>query len=173
MSFFDPIQTWIIPEFTITESFREMSRDGKKRREGIALWLGRRLGGEAIISHLVFLRGKGIIKKANFLRIEPWLLNEVTDIIINLGVSIIGHIHSHKYGTDLSPSDREYGFKVPYYLSIVAHGFAMGKRIQITDCGIHIFEKDIGYKRLSIAEVKKRIKVITDGKLPILVVGNG
>lgn len=175
MSFFDPVQTWTISEFAITESFREMARDGKKRREGIVLWLGRRSDGKAIVSHLVLLRGKGIIKKANFLRIEPWLLNEVTDITINLGVSIIGQIHSHKakHGTDLSFSDRKYGFKVPYYLSIVTPGYAMGKHIQITDCGVHVFEKGIGYIRLSIAEVKKRINVITDGKLPILVVGNG
>lgn len=173
MSFFTPIENWIIPEFTLTESIREMAQDGKKRHEGIVLWLGKRAEGKAKISHLVLLRGKGIIKESNFLRIESWLLNEVTDITINLGVAIIGQIHSHgtKYGTNLSFSDRKYGIAVPYYLSIVAPSFAMRKGTHIADCGIHVFEPDIGYRRLSITEIKKRIVIIPNGKLPVLTVG--
>lgn len=174
MSFFSPIENWILPEFAITESIREMARDGKKKHEGIVLWLGKRSDEKATVSHLVLLRGQGIVKEPNFLRIESWLLNEVTDVTIDLGVAIIGQIHSHgaKYGTNLSFSDRKYGIAVPYYLSIVAPSYAMKKNIQITDYGIHLFEQGIGYRRLSVAEIKKRIMIIPNGKLPVLTVGN-
>lgn len=173
MNYFEPIKKWRLPECALTESFREMARDGKKGNEGIVLWLGRRTKKEATISHLVLLRGPGVIKRPNFLRIESWLLNEVTDITIDLGVSIIGQIHSHGSlcGIDLSPTDRTYGLAVPYYLSIVAPDYAMRKNTQISECGVHVFKKNIGYYRLSGKEVLRAIIITPNKKLPQLIVG--
>ena len=173
MNYFEPIKAWYIPEYAIKESFREMARDGKKGNEGITLWLGKRKRNKAMVSHLVILRGPGVIKKPNFLRIESWLLNKITDVTIDLGISIIGQIHSHgsRYGINLSFTDRVYGISVPYYLSIVAPAYAMKKNTLITECGVHIFKKDIGYCRLTNHEVAKRIIIIPNGKTPQIVVG--
>lgn len=173
MNYFEPIKKWRLPEHALTESMREMARDGKKGNEGIVLWLGRRTKKEATISHLVLLRGSGVIKRPNFLRIESWLLNEVTDITIDIGVSIIGQIHSHGSlcGVDLSPTDCTYGLAVPYYLSIVAPDYAMRKNTQISECGVHVFKKNIGYYRLSAKEVLRAIIITPDKKLPQITVG--
>jgi hypothetical protein len=173
LNYFKPIKKWRLPEHARTESFREIARDGKKGNEGIVLWLGRRNKNEATISHLVLLRGPGVIKKPNFLRIESWLLNEVTDITIDLGISIIGQIHSHgsRCGINLSFTDRAYGIAVPYYLSIVVPDYAMRKNTQIAECGVHVFKKNMGYYRLSAKEVLRCIIITPDRKLPQLIVG--
>lgn len=173
MMFFDEINTWQIPESAIRDSLHEMAKDGAVGNEGIVLWLGTRGNKQAHITHLVALRGPGVIKEPAFLRIEPSLLNDVTDITIKLGVALVGQIHSHGtlHGTNLSITDRKYGFAVPYYLSIVAPDYALRPNTEITDCGIHVFEKGRGYRRLSEAEISLRICITTAGKLPILLVG--
>ncbi|MER3406785.1 MAG: hypothetical protein C4289_17785, partial [Chloroflexota bacterium] len=83
--------------------------------------------GQAEITHVVGLRGPGVIKRPDFLRIEPWLLNDVTDLAIDLGVVLVGQVHTHGpgYGTDLSMTDRTYGIAVPFYISVVAPDYGL------------------------------------------------
>jgi len=173
MNFFPAIEKWFFPEFAIHEAFREMARDGHEGREGIAIWLGNRVDSNAKISRIVLLRGPGVIKQPDLLIIEPWLLNELTDVTIDLGVAIIGHIHSHGpyYGTDLSAPDRRYGIVVPYYLSMIAPDYALRENTPITDCGVHIFEPDVGYRRLPDKEIKKRIIIEQSNQLDVITIG--
>lgn len=173
MMFFDMVETWAVPESAMIYSCREMARDGAKGNEGIALWLGQRDHKQARITHVVALRGPGVIKEPAFLRIEPWLLNDVTDLTVNLGAALVGQIHSHGkfYGTNLSETDRRYGFAVPYYLSIVAPDYAMRPYTKISDCGVHVFEKGIGYRRLTTSEISRRVNIVNANPVPLIVVG--
>ena len=90
MIFFPRVENWQIPESAIIDSFSEMSLDGEVGNEGITLWLGHRRNGQAEITHLVCLRGQGVIKRPDLLIIESWLLNDVTDVAIELGVALVG-----------------------------------------------------------------------------------
>lgn len=173
MIFFPRIENWRMPESVIMNSFKEMSVDGEVGNEGIVLWFGHRQNGRAEITHLVFLRGKGVIKQPDLLIIESSLLNDVTDVAIELGVALIGQIHSHGegYGIDLSYSDRRYGITVPYYLSIVAPDYAMRPNTLLSDCGVHVFEPSSGYRRLALDEINRRIHVVSGSELPIIKVG--
>jgi hypothetical protein len=143
------------------ESCREMARDGLSGNEGVMLWLGRRQGGTAAVTHLVALRGPEILKRPDQLVIQAGLLNEVTDLAIKLGVHLVGQIHSHGSlcGTDLSYADRTLGIRVPFFLSLVAPDYALRPYTAIEDCGIHLFEPKTGWRRLPIAEIKSRIEV--------------
>src|SRR6266478_6192945 len=91
---FPRVESWHIPEMAVADSLREMAQDGSQGNEGIVLWLGRRHRDEATVTHLVGLRGPGITRQPDLLIIEPWLLNEVTDVTIELKVALVGQIHS-------------------------------------------------------------------------------
>jgi hypothetical protein len=149
-----------------------MSLDGALGNEGVTLWLGKRLKGIAEVTHLVVLRGPGIIKQPDLLRIDSHLFNDVTDVAIEFGVSLLGQIHSHRgLWVDLSWVDSTYGVAVPYYLSVVAPHYAMRADTNIKDCGVHVFDPRRGYRRLPPQEVAKRIHIVYGQKLTILTVG--
>ncbi|SRR5579883_1068049 len=173
MSFFAPVSTWHLPTSAFTESLREMARDGVSGNEGVALWLGHRSNGQAEVTHLVALRGPGVIKRPDQLILRPELLNEVTDIAVALGVALVGQIHSHGklYGTDLSFADRTFGITVPYFLSLVAPDYALRPNTRLEECGVHVFEPGIGFRRLPPAELSQRIVLVPGIPIPFLTVG--
>ena len=171
-AFFPPVARWHLPEDVVRGSFAELARDGQQGNEGIALWLGRRRGGDAEVTHLVSLRGPGVRKGPGVLRIEPWLLNAVTDLTTALEVALVGQIHSHGRGwVDLSPTDRADGIAVPYYLSVIAPWFALRPHTGLADCGVHVFEPGAGWRRLSVSETRTRLQVISGGRVPLITVG--
>lgn len=172
--FFPVVESWSLPKLALKLSMDEMSLDGQYGNEGVALWLGRRKDKIARITHVIVLRGKGITKHPDLLIIEDWLFDEVTDIAIDQNVSLIGQIHSHGkgHGTDLSLTDRIHGIAVPYYLSLVAPDYAQNTNTNIEDCGVHIFEKNIGYRRMTKQEIFSRIELIDDTNVKLLKVGN-
>ena len=173
MSFFTPISTWRLPETALAQSLREMAQDGILGNEGVALWLGHRGNGQAEVTHLVALRGTGVIKGPNQLVIRPQLVNEVTDLAIELGLVLVGQIHSHGdlYGTDLSYADRNLGIKVPYFLSLVAPDYALRPQTRLEECGVHLFEPGSGFRRLSPSEVAGRLVLVPGAPLPVSTVG--
>jgi len=172
-TYFPPVTEWAISQDALRRSMEEMAVDGRAGDEGVALWMGRRRDGEASISHVVGLRGPGVHKGPAFLEIDPWLFNEVADLAIAHEVSLVGQIHSHGVGwsTDLSRIDRTGGLLVPYYLSVVAPDYALRPETRIHDCGVHVFEPGLGYRRLSSEEVARRVKVVPSGAASFLTVG--
>lgn len=170
---FSQVNSWILPVSAFQAAFREMALDGVEGNEGVTLWLGTRKDGHAKITHSVILRGTYIVKRPDHLNIKPGLLNDVADLAIELNASLVGQIHSHGpgCGTDLSYTDRTYGIKVPYYLSIVAPDFARNRDVPITDCGVHVYEQDLGFRRLPPSEIESRIELVVDTDTPVLTVG--
>lgn len=173
MTFFAPVECWRIPEGAFAASIEEMAIDGIKGNEGVALWLGRRNAGQAEVTHVVKLRGTGLIKRPDQLVIPPELINEVTDLAIKLDVALVGQIHSHGhlYGTDLSYTDRRYGIAVPHYLSLVAPDFALRKNTAVKDCGVHMFVPKQGFRRMSPMEVERRLCMIASATVPVVTIG--
>jgi hypothetical protein len=173
MSFFPPIEYWCLPQEALDLSQAEMALDGREGNEGIALWLGRRGTGLALVTHVIALRGPGVVKRPDLLQIEPWLLNDVADAAIERDVALVGQIHSHGpgYSTNLSPTDRRYGIAVPGYLSVVAPDFGLRAVAQIGDCGVHVFEAGVGYRRLDPPEIETRVSVIPGGETSLVVIG--
>jgi hypothetical protein len=173
MTFFPRVERWHISEMAVADSLCAMAQDGYHGDEGIVFWLGRRHGGEATVTHLVALRGPGVVRRPDLVIIEPWLLNEVTDVTIELKVALVGQIHSHGdwHGVDLSITDRTRGIAVPYYLSVVAPSYAMDPRTRIEDCGVHVYEPGAGYRRLSAVEMSQRLGVMPGARVPLIIVG--
>jgi hypothetical protein len=172
MTFFPAVERWMVPSAALRESLAEMRRDGVRGNEGVALWLGRRLDGEARVEHLVFLRGSLVEKKPNQLTIDSRLMNDVTDFCIEKALTLVGQIHSHGpwVGTDLSWVDHRYGVHADYFLSVVAPDFAENPETTITECGVHVFEPQMGYRRLANDEIADRIH-LADGPVGFSVVG--
>lgn len=174
MNFFPEIKHWQIPKYAWTESFLEMARDGSVGNEGISLWLGdRQDDGNAVITHLVLLRGPHIEKSPVNITILPQLLREVHQKAREEGVVLLGQIHSHGplYGVNLSPTDREYGIKVPNYLSVVAPDFAMRGFTGVAACGVHEFHSKSGFRRLRAKEVTSRLALDLDNQIRTIIVG--
>ena len=171
--FFPPVEVWRLAEGVLDSSLREMSNDGVCGNEGVVLWLGRRAQGQAEITYLVGLRGSGVTKRPDLLVISPGVLNEVADVALQLNVSLIGQIHTHGpgYGIDLSRTDRTRGIAVPHFLSVVAPDYGLRSDIGITDCGVHVFEPGLGYRRLSTREVEQRVLVVPGSPPPLLLIG--
>lgn len=169
-SYFPHIDRWRIPAAVFAASLAEMARDGAEGNEGVALWLGTREGGEARVTHAVALRGLGVVRLPDHLSLPAAALNEVADVTIALGVTLLGQIHSHGpgYGVDLSRIDHVGGIRVPWFLSAVAPDYALRPTTRIEDCGVHVFEPDRGYRRLPARELATRV-VITDDDAPAII----
>ena len=85
----------------------------------------------------------------------------------------MGQVHSHGpgYRLDLSYTDREYGIKIPSYLSLVAPDYGQTHE-PIHRWGVHVFMAGAGYCRLSESEAQRRLEVIAAPRLPIVTVGD-
>lgn len=172
-SYFAATDIWRIPQTVITDVLEEMTIDGSRGNEGIALFLGRHEGTTAEVTHMVKLRGLGVQKYPDQIRITAALLNEVTDVAIHNQVCLIGQVHSHGpgYSVDLSPTDRTYGIQTPHYLSLVAPNYAMSEA-PFHYWGVHVYTHNRGYVRLTEQEVDHRIQFVSSASLPFLTVGD-
>jgi proteasome lid subunit RPN8/RPN11 len=173
--YFPRVDRWRLLRLAVEMSLQELALDGRGDREGIVLWLGHRGQGVAEITTLAALHGPSLMREWDVLRIDADLMNRVTDAALQLGLTLVGQIHSHPpgYGVDLSLVDREYGFKVPGYLSVVAPDFGLRPGTTLDECGVHVFELGTGYRRLSRHEAHTRIEVV-DGPVPtFLPIGKG
>jgi hypothetical protein len=159
-AFFSKVTKWVFPADAFDVALSELRLDGARATEGIALWLGHRNAGIASATHMVYLRGSGLLKTEYHIRVSHDLFNEVTDAAINLGKTLIGQVHSHPSasGVEMSYSDVSGTPQVPYYLSIVVPDFAMRAGTKLVDCGVHVFNPKKGFRRLSSRLVRQRIK---------------
>lgn len=171
-SYFSEVETWRIPKLSIPDALAEMALDGRDGNEGIVLFLGRDNGAAAELTHMVKLRGHGVEKHPAQIKIDAALLNEVTDVAIGNNVRLIGQVHSHGpgYSLDLSTTDRLYGVKTPYYLSLVAPDYGMSG-VPIQRWGVHVFMENQGFVRLGIREVERRIQIVPGTNVPFITVG--
>jgi len=171
MSYFPEVKKWRIPEDAMRASFSEMARDGNEGREGIVLWLGKRHDCIAEVSHVLLLRGEGVVRQPDLLTVSSDLMNDVADRAIELRLTLIGQIHSHGegYSTDLSITDRKYGVVAPFFLSVVAPDYALRPNTSISECGVHIFDAQHGYRRLSDSEISDRVELVAGGVRTIVV----
>lgn len=175
-----PLQ-WILPQAALDRSYEELAADGARDREGIALWGGIAetcARGDAVrITHIILLRGPGVVRGMGYIGISPELLNEVTDALAALDgdVYLVGQIHGHPplASTDLSDVDIAYGIRTPQYLSVVAPNYGMAPAARLVECGIHVFESRVGWRRFTRAEVSARVEVpsSTNADVTCLTVG--
>ena len=172
-TYFPRVERWLLPSAVFQASLTEMARDGVVGNEGVALWLGTRDGDTARVTHAVALRGLGVVRRPDHLTLPAQVMNEIADLTIDLGVSLVGQIHSHGpgYGVDLSPVDHACGVRVPWFLSVVAPDYAQRPTTHLADCGVHVFEPAAGYRRLAQHEVLARVTLVDGGAASILVVG--
>lgn len=169
---FDTPLLWRVPMVALKVSLAEMAPDGALGREGVALWLGRRAAGIAYVTHVVGLRGAGVVKRTDHLSISAELLDDVTDIAIEHGVYLVGQIHSHPGAwVDLSDADKLYGIQARGYLSVVAPHFARDPLTRPDACGFHVFDGRC-WRRLGAWERPWRV-AITGGEAPLLLAGEG
>ncbi|MGH6956806.1 MAG: hypothetical protein ACREEW_09115 [Caulobacteraceae bacterium] len=164
---------WRMPQSALRSSMAEMARDGARDCEGIALWLGRRHENVAEITHVVGLRGPGVHRRPDYLSITPELLNDVTDAAIELGVFLVGQIHSHPpgAGVGLSPLDQRFGIRAQGYLSAVAPNFAARLDTPTSACGFHLFEGGT-WRRFGPEECVRRVEVFDDvPSTPLIIIG--
>lgn len=162
MTFFPIVQRWLIPPTLLQVSLSEMALDGVDGNEGICLWLGVRNQDEtATISHVIKLRGEGVIKSPANVRVTPELMREVHAFAKAQRKQLVGQIHSHgrEYGVDLSFVDLRYGVSVPYYLSVVAPSYALNPATTWDDCGVHICDPKEGFTRIFSRVIAKRISI--------------
>lgn len=174
MAFFNVPKRWRMPLHALQLSFGEMARDGQRSWEGVALWLGRRDGEDAVVTHVVGLRGPGVVKRPDYLFISPELINEVADVASASGTYLLGQIHSHGpgYGVHLSDTDKRFGIAVPGYLSAVAPDYAMRVSTPVADCGFHLYENKL-WRRLANQELAKRLYIERDAQVALVTVEAG
>ena len=166
MSAYEPVERWKVPGDLLARSLDLMRPDGADGCEGIGLWLGIAESAKVTITHLIEIPSIWVEKQPYFLRINELAFDAVGDVCDRDGCYLVGQIHSHP-GTfvDLSFADREYGIQAPYFLSVVAPHYAQQHGTRWGDCGVHQFLSDVGFRRLTAAEVQSR--VISDDTLRV------
>lgn len=159
--YFSKVSRWVFPRDALKAAVAELALDGVRTTEGLVLWLGHRNTGVATITHMVQLRGPGLMKTEYHLRLSSDLFNEVSDVALSLGKTLIGQAHSHpsEAGVNLSYSDISGGLQVPYYLSVVVPDLGLRPETEFADCGVHVFDPRKGYRRLSSRLVARSVSV--------------
>lgn len=154
---------WELPQNLLQTSIELMALHGQYGNEGLALWLGKESGRYVTVSHVLELTGPGFRTSPLNLRISLAGMSALTNLADQLGVYLVGQIHSHP-GTfvDLSDVDRIFGIRVPDYLSLVCPHYAQVASTSLKQCGVHVFEGP-GYRQLSSMEVARCI--VTSDKL--------
>jgi len=162
---------WLLADGLLQATMQELAIDGGLHREGVAFFLGRHKDTVAHITHLCTLRGDKLDKTVDHLRIDPALMNEVTDLSIAEDLHLVGQIHSHGpgYGTDLSYPDHFYGIRVPGFLSLVAPDFAQRRETQLVECGVHVFETPGGFRRMPPGEISRRFGRLDNARHRVVV----
>lgn len=169
---FGTLAAWRLPKAALRASIVEMVPDGARGCEGVALWLGRKFGPIASITHVVSLRGPGIVKRPDHLSISAELLNELTDVATDLGVYLVGQIHSHPSAwVDLSEADKRFGIQADGYLSVVAPYFASKPDAGLSEYGFHAYEGR-RWHRMGPVERSWRVRM-TSSVIGEIVVGEG
>lgn len=146
----------------LAQSIAEMAIDGREGNEGTCFWFGNRTDGDAEISHLILLRGRGISKSPLNVSVSAELMREVHERTEALGLTLVAQIHSHSSfcGVDMSASDHAYGVSVPYFLSIICPDYAQNPETTFRDCGVHLCLPTRGYVRLTQKEVKRKMILV-------------
>jgi hypothetical protein len=173
MNYFPRVSRWLLPVSVLEQSVAEMSIDGRDGNEGTCFWLGRRIDGDADVSHAVFLRGRGVRKSPLKVWVSPELMREVHEQADSLGLILVGQIHSHssQCGVDMSASDHAYGVSVPFFLNVICPHYGQDPLTTIFDCGVHICRPRRRYVRLSRREVQRKIIMVPGGAAGTSVVG--
>lgn len=150
--------TWTLPVNLLDVSVEVMRPSGRLGNEGLALWLGCLDGSQARVTHLVTLHGDGFHSSPLQLRLSWDAMSRLTDLADELGLYLVGQIHSHpgRY-VDLSEVDRKYGIRCQDFLSVVCPDYAQRAVSGLDECGVHLFD-DGRYRRLGALEVTRRIK---------------
>lgn len=172
MSLYESIEFWDVPTNLLSESVRTMAPDGVYGNEGIAFWLGTARDGIALVSHLVTLSDHWVVKRPDYLQISADGISHLMNLAEKLNVFLVGQIHSHP-GTyvDLSDADRRYGFSTPYFLSVVGPHYAQNPQTSWQDCGIHVYERGSGFRRLNRYESDSRIRIQSEYSATLVHIG--
>jgi hypothetical protein len=173
MNYFPKINRWRLPQDALTLSVEEMATDGRAGNEGTCFWFGKRIKGEADVSHLIFLRGSGVRKSPANVRVSAELMREVHERADSLGLTLLGQIHSHSKwcGVDMSSSDHAYGISVPYFLCVICPDFAQRSETTISECGVHVFVPKKGYVRLSDSQIERKMIITPKRQSQVSIVG--
>jgi hypothetical protein len=152
--------TWALPADLISQSVEIMRPNGMRGSEGLALWLGDEHDGLVEITHVLSLKGSGLVARPLQLSLSLSAISRITSLSDELGLYWAGQIHSHPGRfVDLSPVDRAMGIKVQDYLSVVCPHYAQARTDRLDECGVHLFDKG-SYRHLPPSEVAARIYVL-------------
>ncbi len=169
MSLYAHTDYWRLPKNVLADSLMLMRSDGELGREGIVFWLGTHRDGIASIEALLSMNGPGIQKLPLYMKISPDAMNTLADVAGDRGYYLVGQIHSHP-GTfvDLSQADIRYGIAAPFYLSVVAPHYALENDTGWSDCGVHVFSPNAGFRRLTISQAHSVLRVDKDNVAAII-----
>ena len=171
-SLYETTDTWVFPETALTESITDMAEDGRRGSEGIVLWAGTLEDGVGRITHVIGLHGPLIQKRPLQMHIDPDLFSKVSIFCAKAKIFLLGQIHSHPGTfTDLSETDKKYGIATPNFLSVVAPHYAQKPLTTWAECGVHVFEEDHGFHRLSPHELENLIVLDRTAKAPLIHLG--
>ena len=150
---------WNIPADLLSRSVEIMRPRGALGNEGLALWLGRALENQVIVSHVVAVDGPGFRSAPLQLSLSLRTFEALTDLAESTGTHLVGQIHSHPgLMLDLSPVDVAYGIRRQGYLSFVCPHYAQKNIANASECGVHMFDGG-SYRRMSDLEIARRIRV--------------
>jgi hypothetical protein len=150
---------WTVPNDLLESSLAIMKPSGAQGNEGLALWFGTCNQRHVQVTHAVEVSGPGFRSRPLYLSLSLATMSSLTSLAAELGVYLVGQIHSHPGQLlDLSELDEVRGIRAPDYLSAVCPHYAQQPQVDWMDCGIHVYEGD-GYRRLSDGEIERRITV--------------
>lgn len=151
--------SWILPANLLNESIMIMRPHGIYGNEGLALWYGPVVGGQAEVSHVVEVYGSGFITTPSYMSLSLGAMSKLTDVAEQLGGALIGQIHSHPgLMLELSDLDRIHGIRSLNYLSVVFPYYAQRNLNSFMECGVFVYEQN-DYRRLNVREIEQYLIV--------------
>lgn len=148
---------WSLPEDLLQRSLSIMRPLGERGNEGLALWFGNVEGYHAEVTHVVEVFGDGFRTSPVYMSLSLRAMAMLTDLGERIDAVLVGQIHSHPGRLlELSDLDKAHGIRSQDYLSVVCPFFAQRPLSGISECGVHVFERQ-AYRRLTPVEIDRRL----------------
>ena len=153
------IEYYIISKSVFDKTIRILRKRGKKREEGLVLWVGlvKEDWTKAHVVNCITLKnghwGGGV-------DLDYKTLVKISDILNERGLLLLAQIHTHpgdfghSYGDEKTPSCHRYGF-----ISIVVPDYASNQLRDLAKCYVYEYQGNLKWRLLDKKEILERFSI--------------
>lgn len=153
-----PLPEFIIPRRVFKKTFEELRQWGKKRYEGLVLWIGQLEGSRSIVQDILvpdaeFWGGGVRLQQGDLLK----LVRELADRNLILLAQL--HTHPGNFGHSFGDERSAISYRLGY-VSIVVPNYARKEHADLRRCHVYLYEGNLRWRKLSASQISRQFRLV-------------